>query len=358
MVETSRSIAEHTVEYLEYTSGCILVVGVDSVLGISAALGSDADCHGGDCGAVGQSLAVGDRSRETAAAHAGRLSYASACCWFCSNAGDCGHYDRKHRVDRQADACGVFVFAASSHYWRVCRLGRYHFFGAAGNFRGKSWRIQALINNFQPPKQNNANAVVILAQPKIQAPAVVAMAEVKPAAAETKAEPAEAKPVTRHAADTASNHDSKSPPAWIDQPPHREGDSYFVVVKLDADTSLTERDEWLDQRMLVAARDYIDERLFPGEDVSKIVKISAKNLYDNCLREIYPASGLTEAGKEVYARLEFDRRFREEVEGLYRGTLEGRSGTATGGGRFNWHGGARGSLHLLENDVQRPAGGR
>ena len=174
--------------------------------------------------------------------------------------------------------------------------------------------MQALINNFQPPKQK-----VLIQAP----PAVVAMAEAKPAVAETKAEPAEAKPVTHHTADAvASDHDSKSTPAWINQPPHREGDSYFVVVKLDADTSLTERDEWLDQRMLVAARDYIDDRLFPGEDVSKIVKVSAKNLYDNCLREIYPASGLTEAGKEVYARLEFDRRFREEVESLYRGTLE------------------------------------
>jgi hypothetical protein len=106
-------------------------------------------------------------------------------------------------------------------------------------------------------------------------------------------------------------------PKWISQPPHREGDSYVVVVRLDADTSPAERDEWLDQRMLVAANDYIDKYLYPGQDVSKIVKFNPKYLYDNCLKEVYPSSGLSDSGREVFARLEFDKRFREDVDRRY-----------------------------------------
>ncbi|HEY2827116.1 MAG TPA: hypothetical protein VGJ04_05900, partial [Pirellulales bacterium] len=65
---------------------------------------------------------------------------------------------------------------------------------------------------------------------------------------------------TAAVAENNSKRDPNSPPAWINQPAHREGDTYVVVVKLDADTNPAERDEWLDQRMLVAAKDYIDER--------------------------------------------------------------------------------------------------
>jgi hypothetical protein len=127
---------------------------------------------------------------------------------------------------------------------------------------------------------------------------------------------------TAAVAENSSKRDPNSPPGWINQPAHREGDAYVVVVKLDADTNPAERDEWLDQRMLVAAKDYIDERLYPGEDVSKVVKLNAKYLYDHCLRELYPASGMSDAGKEVFARLEFDRNFREEVDRRYRQIVE------------------------------------
>ncbi len=182
--------------------------------------------------------------------------------------------------------------------------------------------MQAVIHIFQPPHQNNAQRAAA-EEANLRAQIKKQLAKESTGLQSARQTPPVEKPAAAELA-YAKHSDSTSsgPPAWINQPPHREGDSYFVVIKLDADTSPAERDEWLDQRMLVAARDYIDERLFPGEDVSKIVKISAKNLYDNCLREIYPASGLTEAGKEVYARLEFDRRFREEIEGLYRETLE------------------------------------
>jgi hypothetical protein len=161
--------------------------------------------------------------------------------------------------------------------------------------------MQAIMNTVQPP---NANLLVAMNKQK----------EVKVGDAGDAISAAIAK--------DKSEHDSKSPPTWINDPPHREGDSYFVVVRLDADTNPAERDEWLDQRMLVAAKDYIDERLYPGDDVSKVVKINANYLYDNCLREVYPSSGLSAAGQEVFARLEFDRKFREEVEHRYRQTME------------------------------------
>jgi hypothetical protein len=205
----------------------------------------------------------------------------------------------------------------------VAGLGAIVFFVLLAISAANHGGMQAVINNFQPQKQMNANAQRAAAEERnlrVKFQPGFPFSESQTLASTEK--PRSTDKAIDKATDKTTGSASNGPPAWINQPPHREGDSYFVVVKLDADISLGERDEWLDQRMLVAARDYIDERLFPGEDVSKIVKVSAKNLYDNCLREIYPASGLTEAGKEVYARLEFDRRFREEIEGQYRETLE------------------------------------
>jgi hypothetical protein len=115
--------------------------------------------------------------------------------------------------------------------------------------------------------------------------------------------------------DTASASNQSDPPKWIhDSLPHRESDSWIYIVHLDDTTSPADRYEWLDQSMLADANDYIDRHLYPDQDLSKIVNLNAKYLYDNCLRELYPASGLADAGKEVFARLEFDRKFREEVD--------------------------------------------
>jgi hypothetical protein len=144
--------------------------------------------------------------------------------------------------------------------------------------------------------------------------------DVKPAEA---SEEIAANPTPKKNSET--NHaaaDAKSPPEWTTQPPHRQGDSYVVVLRLDPETSGTERDEWLDQRMLVAAKDYIDERLYQGQNVSKIAKFDPQYLYSNCVKEIYPSSGLADAGKAAFVRMEFDRKFRAEVDRRYRESLE------------------------------------
>src|SRR5262249_5577211 len=94
--------------------------------------------------------------------------------------------------------------------------------------------------------------------------------------------------------------------------------AWIYVVHLSAQTDPALRDELLDEEMVVCAQQCIDEHLYPDENVSKIVKINPNFLYDNCLREIYPTSGLSEAGKDVYARLEFGKTFREEIDRDYR----------------------------------------
>jgi hypothetical protein len=152
--------------------------------------------------------------------------------------------------------------------------------------------------------------------------AAKADADVKPA---EMSEELAGNPTPKKTSEAASaNHatDAKGPPEWTNQPPHRQGDSYVVVLRLDPETSGTERDEWLDQRMIVAAKDYIDERLYQGQDVSKIAKFDTQYLYSNCVKEIYPSSGLSDVGKEAFVRMEFDRKFRAEVDRRYRASLE------------------------------------
>ena len=157
----------------------------------------------------------------------------------------------------------------------------------------------------------------ILRPAEIPAQRVEIAQEEKPsvalAAANEKPQPADSA-AAKHS-DTASTSGQSGPPKWIhDSLPHREGDSWIYIVHLDDTTSPADRYEWLDQSMLADASDYIDRHLYPDQDVSKTVNLNAKYLYDNCLRELYPASGLADAGKEVFARLEFDRKFREEVD--------------------------------------------
>lgn len=171
---------------------------------------------------------------------------------------------------------------------------------------------------------NGPNAVGIAWQenPSVQKLLATAKANADVKPAETSEEVA-ANPTPKKSNET--NHaasDAKGPPEWTKNlVPHREGASYVVVLRLDPETSGTERDEWLDQRMIVAAKDYIDERLYPGQDVSKIAKFDARYLYDNCLKEIYPLSGMADVGKEAFVRMEFDRKFNTEVDRRYRESL-------------------------------------
>jgi hypothetical protein len=149
---------------------------------------------------------------------------------------------------------------------------------------------------------------------------MVANADVSATAEKSNAatnKPADPSP-TETAAEKPSQTASGGPPQWIDQQPHRQGDSWIYVVHLDAKTNPAVRDEMLDEEMLVVAQRYISEHLYPNEDVSKSVKLDAEFLRDNCLRAIYPTSGLSESGKDVYARLEFGKKFRNEIDGQYR----------------------------------------
>jgi hypothetical protein len=152
----------------------------------------------------------------------------------------------------------------------------------------------------------------------------IAQAENPPAAsAPTTGKPQPAESAAATHSDSASTSGQSSPPKWIHESlPHREGDSWIYIVHLDETTSPADRYEWLDQSMLADASDYIDKHLYPDQDVSKTANFNAKYLYDNCLRELYPASGLADAGKEVFARLEFDRKFREEVDRRFRQSIQ------------------------------------
>jgi hypothetical protein len=123
--------------------------------------------------------------------------------------------------------------------------------------------------------------------------------------------------------DTTSTNDSNTAkdglPTWTSKRSHKQGDSVFYVVHLGAqDTSSPARDDLLDAQMLVAAQQYIDEKLYPGEDVSKIIHVDANYLRDNCLKQTYPAGENMVSGKDFYAQLDFDKKFRAEVDRRYR----------------------------------------
>ena len=124
-------------------------------------------------------------------------------------------------------------------------------------------------------------------------------------------------------AESTSTNDSdterNSPPSWTNKRSHKQGDSVLYVVHLSAeDTSSPARDDLLDAQMLVAAQQYIDEKLYAGEEVFKIIHLDANYLRDNCLKQTYPAGENMVSGKDFYAQLDFGKEFRAKVDGRYR----------------------------------------
>jgi hypothetical protein len=129
------------------------------------------------------------------------------------------------------------------------------------------------------------------------------------------------KPTRSESEKTSTDSSSGTPPAWAHRPPHKDGDFYIMVVHLDADTNPAVRDDLLDEKMLVTANQYIDEHLYPDENVSKVVHLTGDYVHSKCRKATYPEDDYLTAGQEVFARLEFGRDFRDEIDRRYRAFL-------------------------------------
>jgi hypothetical protein len=120
---------------------------------------------------------------------------------------------------------------------------------------------------------------------------------------------------------TAATHSDAtgSPPAWTVLREHRQGDTWLYVVHLShADTALPERDGMLDAQMSLAAQQCVEDHLYPGENISKIVRLDPEYLRANFIKQTYPVDDNMIAGQDFYAQLKFDKDFRDEVERRYR----------------------------------------
>jgi hypothetical protein len=122
-------------------------------------------------------------------------------------------------------------------------------------------------------------------------------------------------PTSTDESDSAKN----VPPKWTNKRSYKQEDSQLYVVHLSAeDTTSSGRDGLLDAQMLLAAQQYIDEKLYPGEEVSKIIHLDANYLHDNCVKHTFPSGDNMVIGKDYYAQLEFGKDFRAEVDRRYR----------------------------------------
>jgi hypothetical protein len=126
--------------------------------------------------------------------------------------------------------------------------------------------------------------------------------------------PAEdASPETKSAIDLAA----ESRPAWTKALPHREGDSYFVVVQSQGTNPIV-REQILDEKMVVEANRFIDEMLYRPGGVAAMVGIESDYLRNNCLKKQYPTGDTAGSDTMIFAQLEFDNHFKDEVDRRYR----------------------------------------
>ncbi len=137
----------------------------------------------------------------------------------------------------------------------------------------------------------------------------------KPLVAESpdKSATGASKPEGNSGSDTASD----SLPAWTKALPHREGDSYFVVVQSESTDPMV-REQMLDEKMMIEAGRYIDEMMYHRIGVSSIIGISTEYLRKNCLRKEYPTGEAAGSEPVIYAQLEFNANFRRDIEAQYR----------------------------------------
>jgi hypothetical protein len=118
------------------------------------------------------------------------------------------------------------------------------------------------------------------------------------------------------AAALSGDRATTSAPTWLNDPPQKRGEAYYVVVRSGEVSDVAMREESLDVKMVAASQRYIDEMLYRDSDVSRAAKIDAPYLRDHCVAAEYTS---TETGsEETFVQLKFDQRFRDEVKSRFR----------------------------------------
>ncbi len=119
-------------------------------------------------------------------------------------------------------------------------------------------------------------------------------------------------------------------PDWVNQPPSKQGDNYFVAVASGRYADPAVRDQMLEAKMVAAANRYLDEIVYRQPGASDAVGIDA-----DFLQSIVRQRDVSPAKDEAYVQLEFTKRFRDEVDRRYKsflslGRLEQLGGVAAG----------------------------
>jgi hypothetical protein len=128
-------------------------------------------------------------------------------------------------------------------------------------------------------------------------------------------------------ADTTSTDDLKQSdtakadlPAWVEEPPHWKdagGRTFVIVVRSGLVTDPNLLEEQLDNKMVARTNQYIEEQVLRRTGASDVVGFDADYLREHCVRQRYPTDGKTAGAREMFAQLEFDRQFRDEVNRRY-----------------------------------------
>ena len=109
-------------------------------------------------------------------------------------------------------------------------------------------------------------------------------------------------------------------PAWVEEPPHWKdagGRTFVIVVRSGLVTDPNLLEEQLDNKMVARTNQYIDEQVLRRTGASDVVGFDADYLREHCVRQRYPTDGKTAGSRELFAQLEFDRQFRDEVNRRY-----------------------------------------
>ncbi len=119
-------------------------------------------------------------------------------------------------------------------------------------------------------------------------------------------------------------------PDWMNEPPSKHGDVYVVSVESGVYADPSIRDQMLEAKMVAAANRYIDELMYRQGGVADVVTLDADYL-QNFVRE----HSISPAKDEIFVQLEFNKRFRDEVDRRYKsflslGRLEQLGGIAAG----------------------------
>jgi hypothetical protein len=122
--------------------------------------------------------------------------------------------------------------------------------------------------------------------------------------------------------DNPAQNESKdtNTPAWVNEPPHwkdNSGRTFVITVRSGLVTDPNLLEEQLDLKMIARTNQYIDEQVLRRPGAADIVGFDADYLRENCVRQRFPTAGMTAGTKELFAQLEFDRQFRDEVNHRY-----------------------------------------